>query len=378
MPSFSSLSRALAAISFLIACSTAQQCYFPNGAESNHTPCTSNGSPTACCAASAFCLANGLCFGDGIVTRGSCTDKAWDGNNCPQYCKQGRLKAQDLRGHLLTITLERPGGSIALTPCTSDGTKNTFVCDLNTTACRDQTQTFSLGGDSDLVLRPVQVSAVLAAANATASATTSTSTRASATASANATAITSSSDAADAVRPGAQYTSSDMAGLGFGLAIPLFIVACFAFRLWRRERARTPKLMYPLPDEDTFDLKPPPSNYFQPHPAVRSISSRDGYPAGKDSYDLGSFRPISPTQGRETPPHMQTFAERYHAMNKGFGNLHEQSSFELDGQPVGSKFRFTTSGKEGEKEKKEPLTATTIDLGNRTVTTRDRDRERKL
>lgn len=256
------------------------------------------------------------------------------------------------------------------------------MCDLNTTKCRDQTQTFSLGGDSDLVLRPVQVSAVLAASNATASATTSTSTstRASATAPANGTAITSSSNTADheAAREGAKYTSSDMAGLGFGLAIPLFIVACIAFRLWRRERARTPKLMYPLPDEDTFDLKPPPSNYFPSHPAVRSISSRDGYPAGKDSYDLGSFRPISPTQGRETPPHMQTFAERYQAMNKGFGNLHEQSSFELDGQPVGSAFRFTTSGKPGEKEKKEPLTATTIDLGNRTTTTRDRDRERKL
>lgn len=286
-----------------------------------------------------------------------------------------RRSARDM----LMCLAERPGGSIAITPCSANGTKNTFVCDLNNTKCRDPTQTFSLGGSSALVLRPVQVSALLAAVNnATAS---STNTSATATGSANATGIASGLDGVDTVRSDAKYTSGDMAGLGVGLLIPMLIASFIAFRLWKQERARHPKLMYPLPDEDTFDLKPPPSNYFSPHPAVRSISSRDGYPAGKDSYDLASFRTATPTQDRSTPPHMHTFAERYQAMNKAIGgNLHEQSSFELDGQPVGSAFRFTTHGKPGEKERKESLTATTIDLGNRTTTTnkpsRDRDRER--
>lgn len=50
--------------------------------------------------------------------------------------------------------------------------------------------------------------------------------------------------------------------------------------------------------------------------------------------------------------------------------MHEETISELDGQPVGSAFRFTTHMKApgGDKDKNGPAT-TTIDLGNRTITT---------
>lgn len=247
------------------------------------------------------------------------------------------------------------------------------MCGLNNSRCRNESRTFGLIGSSALVLRPAQVSELVApvlssvAAHASASATSAASTQRTAT----------SCPKAQTMPTELYYTQGQMAGLGVGLGIPLLIAACTAFVLWNKERARHPKLMYQLPDDDIMDFKPPPSSMFPAHPAVRSI------PPSRESNmsDLAAFRNGSPTSGRETPPHMQTFAERYQAMNKHMvrSPLQEQHSFELDGQPVGSAFRFTTHGKPLEREKS--ITATTIELGNRTSTTtmksaRDRDRIR--
>ncbi|EMF09287.1 uncharacterized protein SEPMUDRAFT_151370 [Sphaerulina musiva SO2202] len=365
MPSSHRLARALAAISVFITCCTGQQCYFPGGTESDHTPCASNGSPSACCASSAFCLENGLCLEQGILTRGSCTDKTWESEACAGYCRQ-----------------ESPGGSIAIKPCEASGSRSTFVCGLNNTHCRDSTKTFTLSGTNSLILRPAQVSALVApilSSSSSSSATTLPTTSVQPSAE-----ISSCPDAAN----GPYYTLGQMAGLGAGLGIPLFIAVCTAFMFWRKEHQRRPKLMYELPDDELFDRKPPPSTFFPAHPAVRSLSSREGGFGVKPAYDLRSFSPVvSPiAQGRDTPPHMHSFAERYSAMNHNNNTnskavssitttslsspMHEETISELDGQPVGSAFRFTTHMKApgGDKEKNVPAT-TTIDLGNRTITT---------
>lgn len=66
-----------------------QTCYFPDGSESGHLACSSSGTQAACCGDSQVCMDNGLCFGDGIMSRGSCTDQDWNSKECSQYCGEG-------------------------------------------------------------------------------------------------------------------------------------------------------------------------------------------------------------------------------------------------------------------------------------------------
>lgn len=90
MPLLSTYARALALSTLLIIPSTAAQtCYYPDGSESNHVACRSSGSEASCCDASQVCMDNGLCFGDGIMSRGSCTDKDWNSQECSQFCYEG-------------------------------------------------------------------------------------------------------------------------------------------------------------------------------------------------------------------------------------------------------------------------------------------------
>ncbi|KAF2216998.1 hypothetical protein CERZMDRAFT_80986 [Cercospora zeae-maydis SCOH1-5] len=377
-----SLSRPLAVLCILIAGSVAQNCYFPDGSLSKHKSCSAMGTASSCCASNAFCLDNGLCFEEGVVTRGSCTDKDWKSGACPDYCKA-----------------EQPNRSVAITPCSMNGSQSTFTCGLNNTACRHESQTFGLSGSSALVLRPAQVSALIAPVLSSVAA------QASASASEQAKATVASCPSAETISSGMYFTPGQMAGLGVGLGIPFLIAACTAIMLWNKERARHPKLMYQLPDELNMHLKPMPPSMFPAHPAVRSIPpSRDGYPmsrdgvpvsrdgfssskdfsaskdftaskdfsASKESCDYAtSFRtgtPVTSIHGRETPQDMQTFAERCQAMNKQIGHkrISEHNRYELDGQPVGSAFRFTGSGKPAPKDK--TASATIIDLGKRTNT----------
>ena len=68
------------------------QCYYPSGEAypAPDVPCNSSavahGGNSPCCGASAMCLDNGLCWGQGVMSRGSCTDKHW-GEECTPYCK---------------------------------------------------------------------------------------------------------------------------------------------------------------------------------------------------------------------------------------------------------------------------------------------------
>ncbi|KAM3424555.1 hypothetical protein BST61_g6551 [Cercospora zeina] len=266
-----SLSRALAVLFILIAGSVAQNCYFPDGSLSNHKSCSADGTPSPCCASNAFCLDNGLCFVEGVVTRGSCTDQAWQSGACPGYCKE-----------------EDRNGSIAITPCSFDGTQSTFTCGLNNSGCGNASQTFSLPGNSDLVLRPAQVAALVGPVLSSAAA------QASASASGRATATETSCASAHAIPSGRCFTAGQMAGLGVGLGIPFLIAAFTAIMLWNKERARHPKLMYQLPDDLNMHLKPMPPSLFPAHPAVRTIPpSRDGFPVSRDGFSLRNTRYVN-------------------------------------------------------------------------------------
>lgn len=217
-------------------------------------------------------------------------------------------------GASTNIGVESTDSSIPLTPCATSNGASTFVCGLDGTACKKNSNTFPMTGGQSFVLRQAQVAAMVAPVLASMSAQASSSANASACSTVG------------------FYSGGAMAGLGIGLAIPLLIATCTAIFLWQKERARRPKLMYQLPDED---LRPTPTQ-----PAVHFI------PASRDNSDACSFRTVTPeivqVSGRGTPQqkpdHMQTFQERYHAMNKNLLGLSVVAQ-ELDGQPVGSAFK---------------------------------------
>ena len=101
----SSVSTALAAAATT---PTPQQCYFPDGTESTHTPCNATqaaakGGFSACCSDSSYCMDNGLCLEAGILTRMSCTDKTFTDKTCPQYCNTGQSTYTTSCAHLLTL-----------------------------------------------------------------------------------------------------------------------------------------------------------------------------------------------------------------------------------------------------------------------------------
>jgi hypothetical protein len=83
----------------LVATTSAQQCFFPDGSKSPDTPCSTDSGHSACCGASSFCMDNGLCFGGGIMSRGSCTDENWESDACAAYCKKGATNLERMPYH---------------------------------------------------------------------------------------------------------------------------------------------------------------------------------------------------------------------------------------------------------------------------------------
>lgn len=186
------------------------------------------------------------------------------------------------------------------------------MCGMNAADCKKNSTLFALPV-ADIILRPSELEALVAPALSSALAQETTQP----VAQPRITVTTSPISNPDAV-----YTPGQMAGLGVGFAIPLLIVSGIAILLWRKDRARTPKLMYPLPD----DLADP-------------YTSRDGTPLHTGATSLrpplsrnGSVLSSNTTSG-DTPVHMQTFAERYQLM-KGTSGLQIQR-VELDACPGG-------------------------------------------
>jgi hypothetical protein len=134
-----------------------------------------------------------------------------------------------------------------------------------------------------------------------------------------------------------------MAGLGVGLMIPLLIAIALSIFLWRREVARTPRLMYPLPDnmEDPYTMKGGKSLSAYPLPAsvapgLRPPVSRTGSAA---SSNVGLKMGMNKSQGGQ-PVHMQSFAERYHLMKSATNGTLQVQRVELDASPAGNGEEF--------------------------------------
>ncbi|KAF2440264.1 hypothetical protein P171DRAFT_475773 [Karstenula rhodostoma CBS 690.94] len=72
---------------------TLATCFFPNGnASPADTPCNPDAEVSHCCYKNQACLSNGLCVSDPYspikarLHRGTCSDKTWESNDCPNHC----------------------------------------------------------------------------------------------------------------------------------------------------------------------------------------------------------------------------------------------------------------------------------------------------
>lgn len=73
---------------------TRKQCFYPDGASSDDVPCDANAEVSMCCGSTNLCLSSGLCRNPGTgpndgtsYARGTCTDREWASDVCPQRCR---------------------------------------------------------------------------------------------------------------------------------------------------------------------------------------------------------------------------------------------------------------------------------------------------
>lgn len=115
----------LLALTVLLARTSAQDCYFPNGDHADaFTPCGSN-SKHCCCNTGPLwhdaCFSNGFCYSwmMGYTDRGACTEKEW-GEECVQPC-------EDRKSVFILIALTKRLGLTSL-PVRSDNIKPVSLC----------------------------------------------------------------------------------------------------------------------------------------------------------------------------------------------------------------------------------------------------------
>ena len=111
------------------------------------------------------------------------------------------------RDGILTGLQASISAAIDLTPCNADA--NTFVCGLNNTKCQQDESTFTVAAGTSFLLRPSQVSALIANS-------------------------TSMDDAS-----GKMYTSGAMTGVGLGVGLPLSFALILALLVLRQEKLRS-------------------------------------------------------------------------------------------------------------------------------------------
>lgn len=178
---------------------------------------------------------------------------------------------------------------MVITPCTSGDISNTFVCGMNTTDCRTDTNTFSLPNDMGIVLRPNQIAQLVGSSLETAT--------------------------PSGVPSSDGYSVGVLAGVAIGIAIPLLLALGVMFLLLRREQRRfsKPKLMYRLPDEiekDDFTFSPP----VRSNPAFSDRSSQTS--RATQASTIASRRGSGQTMGTLQVGAPPSFMERYEVMKK--------------------------------------------------------------
>ncbi|KAE9369220.1 hypothetical protein N431DRAFT_413025 [Stipitochalara longipes BDJ] len=219
----------------------APQCFYPDGVtvEPNHTPCNTTQVDSACCLPQDSCTAQGLCLGTSNFNyRGSCTDKSWQSNSCPQTCRLDPFTKQPFGAQTPIISCSGPGAIPNEFCCNSVG-KN--CCTVAPFGLGSTGNAFSHGLDQ-LVLN------LKNANNGISSSASSSSTQA-------------SSAKKPATKPSTPLSIASTVGLAIGIPLGALVLGVLGFLFWREKRRATPKI-----SRSGIIVDPGKRAYFEPGP----------------------------------------------------------------------------------------------------------------
>lgn len=193
--------------------SLASQCWYPDGETLaiSDIPCNTESSDSACCGPNSFCMSNGLCFGNGVLSRGSCTDKSWNSTECAQFCTgtDGKIiiARSKVNEHTDKSCTDASAGA-PLQPCNGD--QGLFACGTSNSDCINDENTFTITGGNAILLHQSGKTEPLTVAP--------TSTLAAAAVASNSGPVSTLNKAKNA-----QFTEGDMIGVGAGVGVPLLL-----------------------------------------------------------------------------------------------------------------------------------------------------------
>ncbi|KAF9630546.1 hypothetical protein BFW01_g1108 [Lasiodiplodia theobromae] len=133
-------------------------CYYPDGTiATNDYACRLDTTESFCCTTNVSCLDNKIC--DVLsptqyrYNRGTCTDKTWTSDACPQFCQGEEPGSRLLTSRELTAPIAKsPDYGCGIIRCPDAGGK--VCCDIDNkdstaTCCQDDSNLFDLVGDWD-------------------------------------------------------------------------------------------------------------------------------------------------------------------------------------------------------------------------------------
>ncbi|CRL25370.1 unnamed protein product [Penicillium camemberti] len=226
----------LSILCLIVPIKAASQCYYPNGDESEDTPCFLDGDVSHCCSPSAICLTNKLClFLDDPyqLSRGSCTSPDWRSANCPTICKD----AQQSSGAAV-VPLDTPGPETQY--CCNSLFANTTSGDLICGYVKDSPQTPFTVASGTAIPGVAALSDLMKRSNDTSPTVTN--------------------DTSTA-RNGSCIASNDSnnVSIGAGVGVPLGVIALLSigWALWeRRKRKRASILAEPVHMQSLHPYQP--------------------------------------------------------------------------------------------------------------------------
>jgi len=228
-------------------------CYYPNGdsiATDIPSNITSSNGYAPCCGVGANYYSSGLCIVDGIISRGSCTDKSYSDSACATECRSFN-----------------PGGGAVMVPI---GSTTTWCCGFpDSNGSCEAANTINDFTPGTIVNEVV--SATSSSSSATSSPTTSPTTTGACSS------ITPA--ASDSASSSSSCSNSNEVAVGAGVGIPLGIALIGVIGLFFRERRKNRFHEAPWPGYPN----PPPSGYPGfPGPPVQEIYGKTDYPTEQD------------------------------------------------------------------------------------------------
>jgi hypothetical protein len=226
--------------------------------EPNHTPCNTTQTNSACCLPQDSCTAQGLCLGTSNFNyRGSCTDKTWQSNSCPQTCRQGKSQILVMlslaNGSIDPFTKQPYGVQTPIISCSGPGAiPNEFCCNSVGRNCCSIAP-FGLGSTGNAFSHGLD-QLVLNLRNAQNGISSSSSSSASSPA--------SSSKNSTPAKPSNALSVASTVGLAIGLPLGALVVGILSFLFWREKRRSTKQKI----SRGGIIVDPGKRAYFEPGP----------------------------------------------------------------------------------------------------------------